>query len=313
MRKILFIICLFILPAIAIAQDLKEVTGTVTSGADLEPILGATIQILNTNRASVTDLDGKFTIQAKPDDVLVVSSLGFKTVNVLVGDKNFFEVIMQEDQETLDQVIVVAYGKSSKSNLTNSVAQLKNENLDDLSYSGVADALKGKLAGVQITNTSGQVGEAPQISIRGLSSITASSSPLIVVDGFPIEDALEFINPSSIKSIEVLKDASSAALYGSRGANGVILVTTKDGDGEPSFSFKAFTGVKSVLRLPDLLNTTEFTDFTRNERQLAENANAINENRDPAVIGYSNLEIARRILAQNTSASGNGTDWLEEA
>ncbi|MEP1856865.1 TonB-dependent receptor plug domain-containing protein, partial [Nonlabens ulvanivorans] len=212
MRKILFIICLFILPAIAIAQDLKEVTGTVTSGADLEPILGATIQILNTNRASVTDLDGKFTIQAKPDDVLVVSSLGFKTVNVLVGDKNFFEVIMQEDQETLDQVIVVAYGKSSKSNLTNSVAQLKNENLDDLSYSGVADALKGKLAGVQITNTSGQVGEAPQISIRGLSSITASSSPLIVVDGFPIEDALEFINPSSIKSIEVLKDASSAAL-----------------------------------------------------------------------------------------------------
>lgn len=313
MRKILFIICLFILPAISIAQDLKEVTGTVTSGADLEPILGATIQILNTNRASVTDLDGKFTIQAKPDDVLVVSSLGFKTVNVLVGDKNFFEVIMQEDQETLDQVIVVAYGKSSKSNLTNSVAQLKNENLDDLSYSGVADALKGKLAGVQITNTSGQVGEAPQISIRGLSSITASSSPLIVVDGFPIEDALEFINPSSIKSIEVLKDASSAALYGSRGANGVILVTTKDGDGEPSFSFKAFTGVKSVLRLPDLLNTTEFTDFTRNERQLAENANAINENRDPAVIGYSNLEIARRILAQNTSASGNGTDWLEEA
>jgi TonB-linked SusC/RagA family outer membrane protein len=313
MRKIIFIICLFCLPTISIAQEAKEITGTVTSGADLESILGATIQILNTNTASVTDMEGRFSIRATPGDVLVVSSLGFKTQNIIVGDKVFFEIIMQEDQETLDEVVVVAYGKSSRSNLTNSVAQLKNENLDDLSYSGVADALKGKLAGVQVTNTSGQVGEAPTINIRGLSSITASSSPLIVVDGFPIEDALEFINPSSIKSIEVLKDASSAALYGSRGANGVILITTKDGDGEPKFSFKAFSGVKSVLRLPNILNTTEFTDFTRMERQLAENANAINENRDPAQIGFSNLELARRIVAQNTSASGNGTDWLEEA
>ncbi len=314
MRKIIFIFCLLALPAVTFAQGvLKDVTGTVTSGADLEPILGATIQILNTNKATVADIDGKFSIKVMPDDVLVVSSLGFKTQNIIVGEKTTFEIIMQEDQEALDEVIVVAYGKSSKSNLTNSVAQLKNENLDELSYSGVADALKGKLAGVQITNTSGQVGESPTISIRGLSSITASSSPLIVVDGFPIEDALEFINPGSIKSIEVLKDASSAALYGSRGANGVILVTTKDGDGEPKFSFKAFTGVKSVLRLPNVLNTTEFTDFTLGERQTAENANALNENREPNILGYSNLELARRIVAQNTSESGNGTDWLEEA
>lgn len=313
MRKILFIICLFCLSTISFAQNGKEVTGTVTSGADLESILGATIQILNTNRASVTDLDGNFKILASPEDVLVISSLGFKTQNIIVGNKTSFEVIMQEDQETLDEVIVVAYGKSSRSNLTNSVSQLKNENLDELTYSGVGDALKGKLAGVQVKNTSGQVGDAPEISIRGLSSITASGTPLIVVDGFPIADALEFINPSSIKSIEVLKDASSAALYGSRGANGVILVTTKDGDGEPKFTFKAFTGVKSVLRLPEILNTTEFTELTRNERQLAENANALNEGRDPASIGFSNLEIARRIIAQGTSADGNGTDWLEEA
>jgi TonB-linked SusC/RagA family outer membrane protein len=313
MRKILLIMCLICLPTITFAQGLREITGTVTSGSDLEPVLGATIQILNTNRAAVTDLQGKFSIQAKPDDVLVVSSLGFKTQDIIVGDKVSFEIILQEDQEALDEVVIVAYGKSSRSNLTNSVAQLKNENLDELTYSGVADALKGKLAGVQIKNTTGGVGEPPEISIRGLSSITASGSPLVVVDGFPIADALEFINPSSIQSIEVLKDASSAALYGSRGANGVILVTTKDGDGEPSFTFKAFAGVKSVLRLPNILNTTEFTDFTRMERQLAENANAAADGRDPLSIGFDNLEIARRIVAQGTSADGNGTDWLEEA
>lgn len=314
MKKNIFIFCLLIISSFSFAQEgMKQVTGIVTSGADLEPILGATIQVLNTNRATVTDINGKFSIQAAPDEVLVITSLGFKTIDIIVGERQQFDIVMQVDQEKLDEVIVVAYGETSKSNLTNSVAQLKNENLSDLNYSGVADALKGKLAGVQITNTSGQVGEAPTISIRGLSSITASSNPLVVVDGFPIEDALEFINPSSIKSIEVLKDASSAALYGSRGANGVILVTTKDGDGEPTFSFKAFTGVKTALRLPDILNTTEFTNFSLNERQLAENANAANEGRDPNVLGFSNLELARRIVAQNTSESGNGTDWLEQA
>ncbi|MDP5076540.1 MAG: TonB-dependent receptor plug domain-containing protein, partial [Nonlabens sp.] len=313
MKKLLILIAICFSTAITIAQNTTEITGTVTSRTDLEPLLGATIQILNTNKAVVTDINGKFSIKASPNDVLVISSLGFKTQNIIVGEKNNLEILMSEDQEQLDQVIVVAYGKSSKSNLTNSVAQLKNENLADLTYSGVADALKGKLAGVQVSNTSGQVGEPPVINIRGLSSITASGNPLIVVDGFPIDDALEFINPSSIKSIEVLKDASSAALYGSRGANGVILVTTKDGDGEPSFTFRAFSGVKTAVRLPDLLNTTEFTDRTRFERQLAENANAINENRAANTIGFSNLELARRIVAQNTSADGNGTDWIQEA
>lgn len=313
MRKLLYIVCLCFLPAISIAQGMKEISGTVTSRADLEPMLGATIQVLNTSRASVTDLQGKFTIMAGPKDVLVVSSLGFKTQNIIVGDKTSFEILMSEDQETLDDVVIVAYGKSSRSNLTNSVSTLKNENLDELTYTDVGDALKGKLAGVQIKNISGEVGDAPEINIRGLSSITATGSPLVVVDGFPINDALEFINPSSIKSIEVLKDASSAALYGSRGANGVILVTTKDGDGEPKFSFKAFTGVKSVLRLPNVLNTTEFTDFTLRERQIAENADAAAAGRAPVTLDYSNLERARRILAQNTSADGNGTDWQQAA
>lgn len=313
MRKILYIFILLCLPSISFAQNLNEIKGTITSGSDLEPVLGATIQVLNTNRASVSDLQGKFSIQANPDDILVISSLGFKTQNIVVGEATVFEIILMEDQEALDEVVIVAYGKSSRSNLTNSVAQLKNENLDELTYTGVADALKGKLAGVQVRNTSSEPGAAPEISIRGFSSITAGGSPLVVVDGFPIEDALEFINPSSIQSIEVLKDASSAALYGSRGANGVILVTTKEGDGKPKFTFKAFAGVKSVLRLPEMLNTTQYTDFTRNERQRAENANAMSDGRDPLAIGFSNLEIGRRILAQGTSASGNGTDWLEEA
>lgn len=313
MKKLLILIAICFSTAITIAQNAKEITGTVTSSSDLEPLFGATIQVLNTNKAAVTDLQGKFTISAKPTDVLVITYVGFKTQNVIVGEKTTFEILMTEDQEKLDEIVVVAYGKSSRSNLTNSVAQLKNENLDELSYTSVGDALKGKLAGVQVINTSGQAGDAPVINIRGLSSITAGGSPLVVVDGFPIADALEFINPSSIKSIEVLKDASSAALYGSRGANGVILVTTKEGDGKPTFSFKSFVGVKSVVRLPTILNTTQFTDFTLRERQLAENANARAANRDPLTLDFSNLERARRIVAQGTSESGNGTDWLAEA
>src|SRR5690606_4816106 len=126
-------------------------------------------------------------------------------------------------------------GTQKKSSLTGAVASLENKNLDELPYSRVDQSLQGKIAGVQIQNVSSEVGTAPQINIRGLSSISANTSPLIVVDGFPIADALEFINPSSIKSIEVLKDASSTALYGSRGANGVILITTKNGSLQPKY------------------------------------------------------------------------------
>src|SRR5690606_12515253 len=164
-------------------------------------------------------------------------------------------------------------------------------------------------AGVQIQNINSQVGESPQITIRGLSSISASSEPLVVVDGFPIPDALEFISPNSIKSIEVLKDASSTALYGSRGANGVILITTKEGSIEPQYSFKTFTGFKEAYRQIDVLDAYEYTDMLRNERQLVENFEAQQNGTTPGVVDYTDRERAQRIVASETG----GTNWTEEA
>src|SRR5690606_24629318 len=243
------------------------------------------------------------------NDVLTISYLGYNTQTIIIDNQNNITVRLTEDTAKLDEVVVVAYGTQTKSSLTGSVSSLNNDNLDELPYSRVDQALQGKIAGVQIQNISSEVGEAPQITIRGLSSISANSSPLVVVDGFPIADALEFINPSSIKSIEVLKDASSTALYGSRGANGVILVTTKNGSLTPTYSFKTFTGFKRAYKQIDALDAYEYTDMLLNERQTIENFEAAQNGTTPSLLTYTDRERAQRIVANETG----GTNWSEES
>src|SRR5690554_6904418 len=208
---------LFLCSFTIIAQtDTYTLKGKVVSEADNMPIIGANVLVTAKSKGTSTDFDGNFTLEVTTDDVITVSYVGFNAQTFIISGQNNVTVQLSEDLAKLDEVVVVAYGTQKKSSLTGSVSSLDNENLDELPYSRVDQALQGKIAGVQIQNVSSEIGESPQITIRGLSSISANSSPLVVVDGFPIADALEFINPSSIKSIEVLKDASSTALYGSR-------------------------------------------------------------------------------------------------
>lgn len=287
------------------AQNTYHLKGTVISASDNMPILGANVMIVAENKGTTTDMDGNFDIEVSENDVVSVSYIGFVNQTFIVNGQNDVKISLVEDTTQLDEVVVVAYGTQQKSSITGSVSSLNNKNLDELPYSRVDQSLQGKIAGVRIQNTSSSVGEAPQISIRGLSSISASSSPLIVVDGFPISDALEFLNPSSIKSIEVLKDASSTALYGSRGANGVILITTKNGSIEPRYTFKTFTGFKDAYKQIDALNAYEYTDMLLRERQFVENYEATQNGTTPATLTYTDRELAQRIIADATG----GTDW----
>lgn len=283
--------------------------GKIVSSNDGMPIIGANVLVNRLNKGAVTDFDGYFSLSVTKNEVITISYIGYVSQTIVVDGQNNIIVSMTEDVEKLDEIVVVAYGTQSKSTITGSVSSLSNDNLDELPYSRIDQALQGKIAGVRVQNVSSEIGEAPQISIRGLSSISANSSPLVVVDGFPMADALEFINPSSIKSIEVLKDASSTALYGSRGANGVILVTTKSGSLTPTYTFKTFTGFKSAYRQIDALDGFEYTDMLLNERQTIENFEAAQNGTTPNILSYSDRERAQRMIAAETG----GTNWAEES
>ena len=310
MKLRIFYLLLFLGSFIVNAQtNTYTITGKVVSEVDEMPIVGANVLVTAKNKGTVTDFDGSFTLQVTNNDIVTVSYVGFVSQTFIVRNQNNVIIKMTEDMAKLDEIVVVAYGTQKKSSLTGSVSSLNNDNLDELPYSRIDQALQGKIAGVQIQNISSEIGESPQITIRGLSSISANSSPLIVVDGFPIADALEFINPSSIKSIEVLKDASSTALYGSRGASGVILITTKSGSLTPTYSFKSFTGFKRAYKQIDALDGFEYTDMLLNERQTIENFEAAQNGTTPSILTYTTRERAQRIVATETG----GTNWSEES
>lgn len=225
-----------------------EITGTITSAADDLPVIGANILVKGTNRGAVTDLDGTFTINAEPDDILVITYLGFATQEITVGNRSNISITLEEDATSLDEVVVIGYGTSKKSHLTGAISKVDNKDLDKIPVSRVDDALVGQVSGVNIAATEGEAGSAPSIRIRGTGSVSASSEPLIVVDGLIVDnDFLGSLDMNDVASFEILKDAASSAIYGSRGGNGVILITTKDGqDGKTKFTYNGFTGVKEA-------------------------------------------------------------------
>ncbi|MCJ8163233.1 TonB-dependent receptor [Pontibacter sp. E15-1] len=287
----------------------KVVTGKVTDTGG-EPLPGVTVMVQGTATGTVTGADGAFEIKAASGNTLVFRYIGFKSSEVPVADKAVVDVVLQSDMTQLEEVVVVGYGEQKKSHLTGSVARLENKNMEQIAVSRVDQAMQGQIAGVKVQNTTSEVGEAPEISIRGVSSISAGSSPLVVVDGYPTNDGLEFVNAASIASIEVLKDASSTAIYGSRGANGVILVTTKEGkENQPSYNFQSSFGVKSFYKKEDVMDAYEYTDMLLRENQLIENAKATRENREAKVLDFSSRERMMRLIADNSGV----TDWQDEA
>ncbi|MCB0594570.1 MAG: TonB-dependent receptor plug domain-containing protein, partial [Phaeodactylibacter sp.] len=201
-----------------------KVSGTVTSSENGEALIGVSVLIKGTSSGTITDLDGRYELDVSPEDVLVFSYTGFKKKEITVGAQTQIDVALDVDVATLDEIVVVGYGTRKKSHNTGAIAQIGGKDVAAIQANRVDDALAGKLSGVLIQNQSGEPGADPKIQIRAASSLSGDSNPLIVVDGYPISGSLATINPNDIESLEVLKDAASAAIYGSRGANGVILV-----------------------------------------------------------------------------------------
>lgn len=228
------------------AQETRQISGQVVSGVDGLPIPGVNILVLDTTTGTNTDFDGNFQIQAKQGDVLQFSYLGFETQVVIIENQISLSISLVEDTSALDEIVVIGYGTQKKSNFTGSISKVVNEDLDQIAVSRVDDALVGQVSGVNIQATEGEAGSAPTIRIRGTGSISSSSSPLIVVDGLVVdEDFLGNLDMNDIESFEVLKDAASSAIFGSRGANGVIQITTKSGkSGKTKFTYNAYKGYK---------------------------------------------------------------------
>ena len=207
----------------ALAQT--AVTGKVTSADDGSPVVGASIKVVGTNTGTVTDIDGNFTLNVPANSTVEVTYLGMLPKKMKIA-KNM-KVILDPDNQALDDVLVIAYGKTKKSAFTGSAAEIKSDEISAHVTSTATSALVGKVAGIQATSSCGEPGSSPVIRIRGIGSVSASSAPLYIVDGAPYEAGISNINPADIESISVQKDASASAIYGARGANGVIIITTK--------------------------------------------------------------------------------------
>jgi len=244
------------------AQDGYTLTGTVVDETN-QPVPAVSVIIQNTTTGTSTDFDGNYSIEVTNGDVLEFSSLGFALQAITIDGQQTLNVTLAEDSAQLDEVVVVGYGTQKRANITGAVAKVGGDEVAAIQAARVDDALAGKLPGVLIQNQSGEPGADPKIQIRAASSLSGDSSPLIVVDGYPISGSLATVNPNDIQSVEVLKDAASAAIYGSRGANGVILVTTKKGRaGKTNFSYNAYTSFsrKYVKDIEMLKTASEWAD-----------------------------------------------------
>ena len=238
---------LLVLFGFALSFAQTSVSGTVT-GSDGLPIPGATVLVQGTSNGATSDFDGNYSISIQPNQFLVFSYLGYKDQIIKFTEQDVINVQLIQDLTELDEIVVTGYGTQKKSNLTGSISKVTNEKLDQIAVSRVDDALVGQVSGVNIAATEGEAGSAPTIRIRGTGSITGISDPAIVVDGLLVDnDYLGNLDMNDVASFEILKDAASAAIYGSRGANGVILITTKEGiEGQLKFSYNTYTGFKEA-------------------------------------------------------------------
>ena len=323
-------LCLLCMIAIstqsAFAQN--KVKGTV-SDENGEPLIGVNILIKGTTNGTITDINGTYEINASSDATLLFTYIGYTDKEVQVKKQSVINVIMKDDSQSLEEVVVVGYGTVKKRDLTGSVSSIGSDKLKERSFGNALQSMAGQVSGVQITQTQGAPGMAPTIKVRGSSSINAGTSPLYVIDGIPLEDntvsdgsngsssnmsfnrnPLNNINPNDIESIEILKDASSAAIYGSRGANGVVLVTTKQGKaGKTKVDASYEFGISRVNRRIDVMDAKEWIDFETAARNntwattLKNNPNAVRGMDTVIPEEFSDPEWLARI--------GNGTDWQD--
>ena len=249
--------------ATMVAQQTKSIKGTVVDALG-EPLIGANVIVKNTTNGTITDMDGKFTLNIPKNATLVISYIGYTEVEVSTAGKTTFNIVLKDDSELLEELVVVGYGVQKKSDVTGSVVSVKEEKLTERAVTSAAQALQGHVPGVNITQSSAKPGADPKVRIRGNRSLTATNDPLYVVDGIPITAGLSAISPSDIQSMEVLKDASATAIYGSRGANGVIIITTKKGKaGKVQIDYNGYYGVQEAANPIEMLNGAEWVEFLR--------------------------------------------------
>lgn len=249
--------------------DRRIVTGTITDNTGL-PIIGANIIEKGTSTGTITDMDGNFSIEIGPKSILQISYIGYLSKEIIVGNQKTIQIVLAEDTKALDEIVVIGYGTQKKADLTGSVANINTEKLNTQSNATIGQALQGKIAGVDVVSQGGAPGGQTRIMVRGIGTLN-NSAPLYIVDGMYMS-GIDHINPNDIASIDVLKDASSAAIYGSRAANGVVIVTTKEGsntDGKPIIDVSANIGVSSPTKYLDLLNAAGWAEVTTVSRKAA--------------------------------------------
>lgn len=295
MKRILFIVCCLCASMLAFAQQ-QTVTGTVYDESGL-PLIGVSVQEKGTSNGAITDIDGKFSVKLSPEatgggKILIFSYIGYKTQEVSLDGRTNIEVTMSEDTEQLEEVVVVGYGVQKKSSLTASVASVSNKEIVKTMSSNVASTLQGRMPGVDIVQQAGVAGADVNILVRGAASFGATE-PLYVIDGAFSNNGLTSINPNDIESIEILKDGAAAAIYGSRAANGVVLITTKRGkQGKPVIEINGSFAVQTPTNIPDFLNASQWREFAN---MVADNSGMAHapENDNPT---YPNVD----------------TDWADE-
>ena len=307
LKKYMLYALLFLACLPAFGQSTAVITGKVLSSDDQQPLPGATVLVKGTNRATITGMDGDFSIQASSGEILVISFIGFTESEVAIqSGQTLYEVQLSLSTADLGEVVVVGYGSQRKADITSAVSVIDMEAIGNVPTTNVSRLLQGQAAGVQVRQQSGRPGEEMQITIRGLGSLGAGSGPLFVVDGFPIGTSLgQGINPVDIESITVLKDAASTAIYGARGSNGVVLITTKSAkEGKVGFEFFANSGFTNVPdnRRTRMMNGVEFATF---KKESFEDKIRYFQKREPSI---EEVPLEFRFPEQTTI----NTDWFEE-
>ena len=293
------------------AQE-KTVTGTVTTADDGLPLPGASVIVKGTSRGQQTDFDGKYSITVNTGDVLVISYVGMKNTEVTIGSGNTYDAVLVADS-ALDEVVVVGYGTTTKKAYAGTATVVKSENIETKNFSNVSQSLAGEAAGVTVINTSGQPGSTSTIRIRGFGSVNGNRAPLYVVDGVPFSGSLNSINPSDIKTTTILKDATATAIYGSRGANGVILITTKGGTATESYiELDVRTGINTQLidRYDVITDPEEFIGYVW---EANVNREILGGNPDPIGTVNNNLFTTLINPVYNMWNVANGSELIDPA
>lgn len=260
MKKYILTLCLALIGLSMMAQNIT-VSGVVTSKTDGEPLIGATVRVKGTNQGTATDIDGNYTLpNVAKNATLIFNYVGFAELSLPVGGQTTVNAALTETTSALDELVVVGYGVAKKSDLTSSISTIKGGEINEMVAGNAMDALQGRVPGVQVASGGGP-GTTPKVMIRGVTSVNGSN-PLYVVDGVPLNTSnINFINNNDIESMEVLKDASASAIYGTRASNGVIIITTKKGkSGQTHVDFSASVGWQHISK-PSIAGANEYSDF----------------------------------------------------